>query len=186
MNTFELIQRFFQPQTIKRDDVALSIGDDCALLTPPQDKQLVISVDTLVSGVHFYPDMPAFDLGYKTLAVNLSDLAAAGADPAWATLALTLPELNNTWLGEFSRGLLALAKEHQVEIIGGDTTRGPLTMTLQIHGFVPPGAALTRHGAKPGDEIYVTGTLGDAGLALHLLQTKTYSYQTLSILDFLL
>ncbi len=171
MNEFALIQQFFNQHPVQRPDVVRSIGDDCAIVTVPFDKQLAISTDTLVSGVHFFPDMPAIDLGYKALAVNLSDLAATGATPAWALLALTLPKANTTWLQAFSQGFFELAERYHVALIGGDTTRGPLTITVHIHGFVSPRCALTRSGAKPGDEIYVTGTLGDAGLGLQLLQT---------------
>lgn len=175
MNEFDLIKEFFLTQKVKRRDVVIGIGDDCAILTPPANQQLAISTDTLVSGVHFYPDMPAIDLGYKALAVNLSDLAAAGAEPAWATLALTLPAIDETWLHDLSQGLFTLAEQYQVALVGGDTTHGPLALTLQVQGFVPPHEVLTRAGAQPGDDIYVTGTLGDAAFALSLLQTQTHT-----------
>jgi thiamine-monophosphate kinase len=127
---------------------------------------LVVCVDTLVAGVHFPLGTSAAAIGHKALAVNLSDLAAMGAEPAWATLALTLPESDSAWLAAFAEGFFALADRYAVELVGGDTTRGPLSVTVQAHGFVPPGKALRRRGARPGDRIYVTGTLGDAGLAL--------------------
>ncbi len=164
---FSLIDRYFAVHSPHRPDVALGIGDDCALLIPPTNQQLVVTMDTLVVGVHFFADTDPEGLGHKTLAVNLSDLAAMGATPAWATLALTLPKADEDWLERFCRGLFALADRYGVQLVGGDTTHGPTTViTLQAHGFVPPGLALHRDGAKPGDGIYVTGTPGDAGLAL--------------------
>ena len=167
VSEFSLIDRYFAAHDLRRPDVALSIGDDCALLVPPADQQLVVTMDTLVAGVHFFADTDPEGLGHKTLAVNLSDLAAMGATPAWATLALTLPRVDEDWLERFCRGLFALADRYGVQLVGGDTTHGPTTViTLQAHGFVPPGLALRRDGAKPGDEIYVTGMPGDAGLAL--------------------
>lgn len=166
---FELIQRFFTHQIHGRSDIVLGVGDDAALISPPSDQQLVIAIDTLVKGVHFPETTTPYDIGWKALAVNLSDLAAMGSDPAWFTLALTLPESSETWLTEFSRGLFELANQYHLPLIGGDTTRGPLTVTVQIAGTVPPGQALLRAGANPGDHIYVTGTLGDATLALRML-----------------
>lgn len=169
---FELIQRFFTEQKVQRSDVLLGIGDDAALLSPPLGSTLVVSTDTLVAGVHFPHDTAAEAIGYKSLAVNLSDMAAMGAEPAWATLAITLPHNDAPWLTDFSRGLFTLAKAFGVQLIGGDTTHcpagGPLTITVQIMGFVPQGQALTRHGAQPGDGIFLTGSLGDAGLGLQL------------------
>lgn len=164
---FSLIDRYFATQGLRRADVWLGIGDDCALLVPPADQHLVLTLDTLVAGVHFFPDTDPEGLGHKALAVNLSDLASMGAAPTWATLALTLPRADEDWLGRFCRGLFALAERYGVQLVGGDTTHGPITtITIQAHGFIPPGLALCRDGAKPGDGIYVTGTLGDAGLAL--------------------
>lgn len=128
-------------------------------------------MDTLVAGIHFPEDTPAAAIGHKALAVNLSDLAAMGAAPAWATLSLTLPESDTTWLEQFSRGFFELAERYQVQLVGGDITHGPLTVTVQAHGFVPAGRAVRRQGARPGDLVCVTGTLGDAGLALHLALT---------------
>jgi thiamine-monophosphate kinase len=166
---FELIQRFFNLQIQGKPDIVLGVGDDAALISPASDQQLVIAIDTLVKGVHFPETTSPYDIGWKALAVNLSDLAAMGAEPAWFTLALTLPESSETWLTEFSRGLFDLAKQYDLPLVGGDTTRGPLTITIQIAGYVPPGQALLRAGASPGDHIYVTGSLGDATLALQLL-----------------
>lgn len=166
MNEFELIDHFFSHPLKQRKDVLLGIGDDAALLKPPANQSLVVAMDTLVAGVHFPEFTKPFDIGYKSLAVNLSDLAAMGATPAWATLALTLPKADKKWLTEFSKGFFKLLKEHDMQLVGGDTTRGPLTITVQVHGFVPEKLALCRNQAKAGDLIYVTGTLGDAGLAL--------------------
>ncbi|MHB8473362.1 MAG: thiamine-phosphate kinase [Gammaproteobacteria bacterium] len=170
VSEFNLIAHYFADRGVRRDDVAHGIGDDAALLRVPDGMDLVVAVDTLVAGVHFPVDTDAAAIGHKALAVNLSDLAAMGAEPAWATLALTVPDTNAQWLDDFSRGLFALAEQHGVQLVGGDTTRGPLTITVQAHGFVPRGQALRRAGAQPGDLVYVTGTLGDAGLALLALQ----------------
>ncbi len=171
MNEFELIAHYFAEQKqVKRPDVILGIGDDCAILEVPKDQQLLMSMDTLVNGVHFPVNTSAYDIGYKALAVNLSDLAAMGATPAWFSLALTLPVLDKDWLSGFSEGLFALAQEFKVQLVGGDTTRGPLSITIQVHGFTPRGKVITRKGAKAGDLIYVSNSLGDAGLALqHIL-----------------
>ncbi|MDI1352139.1 MAG: thiamine-phosphate kinase [bacterium] len=167
MNEFELITHFFANQhQPHRQDVVMGIGDDCAIVEVPQGQQLLVSMDTLVSGVHFPITTTPYDIGYKALAVNLSDLAAMGANPAWITLALTLPTADQQWLSSFKEGFFGLAKQFQVVLIGGDTTRGPLALTVQAHGFVPHGQAITRQNAQPGDLIYVTNTLGDAGLAL--------------------
>lgn len=164
---FSLIDRYFAAHGLRRPDVVLGIGDDCALLVPPAGQQLVVTMDTLVADVHFFATADPEGLGHKALAVNLSDLAAMGATPAWATLALTLPKADEDWLERFCQGLFALADRYGVQLVGGDTTHGPVTtLTIQAHGFVPPGLALRRDGAKPGDGIYVTGTPGDAGLAL--------------------
>ncbi len=166
LSEFELIRSYFSHTGCHRDDVVLGVGDDCALLQPPSGMQLAVSIDTLVEGVHFFPNTDPESLGHKTLAVNLSDLAAMGAQPAWVTLALTLPRSDPSWLEGFSRGFAALAKRYGVQLIGGDTTSGPLNISVQVHGFVEPAKALRRDAAQPGDLIYVTGTLGDAGLAL--------------------
>ncbi len=163
---FSLIEQYFSSLTAEREDVTLGIGDDCALLQCPQGKELAVSIDTLVEGVHFFADVDPHALGFKALAVNLSDLAAMGAAPAWFTLALTLPENNPAWLEGFSSGLATAAKASSIQLVGGDTTRGPLTISIQVHGLVDAGQAVRRDGAKPGDRIYVSGTLGDAGAAL--------------------
>lgn len=163
---FAIIESYFADMGPGRHDTLLTIGDDCALLKPAADKAIAVSMDTLVAGVHFFEDVSPAKLGHKALAVNLSDLAAMGATPAWFTLALTLPELNEPWLDDFAAGLSALAREHQIQLVGGDTTQGPLSITIQVHGLVDPGKAFRRSAAKPGDWIFVSGTLGDAGIAL--------------------
>jgi thiamine-monophosphate kinase len=163
---FSLIDKYFAARGRARPDVVLGIGDDAALLRCPPGQLLVVSIDTLVSGVHFPANTAAADVGYKALAVNLSDLAAMGAEPAWATLALTLPGEDEAWIAAFCDGFFELAESTGVALIGGDTTRGPLTVTIQVHGWVPPQQALLRSGARPGDLVYVSGTIGDAGLGL--------------------
>ncbi|MCL1086196.1 thiamine-phosphate kinase [Shewanella glacialipiscicola] len=170
MKEFQLIEYYFSNRGPTRRDVKLGIGDDCALVQPAENKSIAISCDTLVENVHFFPDMPPAALGYKALAVNLSDLAAMGAEPAWMTLALTLPEVDETWLSGFSEGLFEAADYYGIALIGGDTTRGPRAINITVHGQVPQGKALTRHGAKAGDWIYVTGTLGDSALGLDIIR----------------
>ncbi len=172
MNEFELIRTYFACQPVARRDVALGIGDDAAVLQPPPGQQLVVTTDLLVSGVHFLPDVEPASLGHKALAVNLSDLAAMGAEPAWFLLNIALPLVDEKWLAGFCDGLFALARQYNVQLVGGDTSRGPLTIAIEAHGFVPAGQALTRSGARPGDRIFVTGTLGDAGLALRHRQGR--------------
>ena len=162
---FDLIARI-RTRVGTRDDVVLGIGDDAALLRIPAGHDLVVSTDTLNSGVHFPPETAPFAIGWKSLAVNLSDLAAMGAQPAWCTLNLTMPNANGEWLDAFLDGFLALATQHDVALVGGDTTRGPLSITVTVHGFVPHGMALLRSGAQVGDEMWVSGTLGDAAAAL--------------------
>ncbi|MFI0487859.1 MAG: thiamine-phosphate kinase [Yersinia sp. (in: enterobacteria)] len=169
---FDLIARYFDRFRGNRRDVELGIGDDCALLTVADKQLLAISTDTLVSGIHFLPDIDPADLGYKSLAVNLSDLAAMGADPAWLSLALTLPNVNEDWLQSFSDSLFDQLNYYGMQLIGGDTTRGPLSLTLTIQGLVPVGQALTRSGARMGDLIYVTGSLGDSAAGLAILQNR--------------
>lgn len=167
---FTLIERFFAHRSMQRSDVVLGIGDDCAVLEVPADRHLVVGMDVLVAGRHFLGDADPVGIGHKALAVNLSDLAAMGATPAWMTLGLTLPQADQDWLAGFCRGLFDLAGQYEVQLIGGDTTRGPLAVAVQVHGFVAPAAALTRAGARPGDLICVTGTLGDAGLGLAMVR----------------
>lgn len=174
---FELIARYFDRKTSVRRDVEQGIGDDCALLQLSTKQTLAISTDTLVEGIHFLPSIAPADLAYKALAVNLSDLAAMGADPAWLTLALTLPSVDEAWLQAFSDSLFKLLEYFNMQLIGGDTTRGPLAMTLGIHGLVPEGQALKRSGAKAGDWIYVTGNLGDSAAGLALLLNQIDSQQ---------
>ncbi|MCL4145216.1 UNVERIFIED_CONTAM: hypothetical protein GTU68_001394 [Idotea baltica] len=172
---FSLIKQYFEKCTHSRDDVLLGIGDDCAIVQSKDNQQLAVSVDTLVEGIHFSPDVDAYSLGHKSLAVSLSDLAAMGATPAWFTLALTLPDINPPWLTDFANGLANIANQHHIALIGGDTTRGPLSITIQVHGFVSAKKALRRDGAQPGDDIYVSGTLGDAGAGLKLKQRELRS-----------
>lgn len=172
MTEFEIIRRYFAEHGVRRDDVVIGIGDDGAVTRLPPDRDLVTVVDTLVVGVHFPAETLPEDVGYKALAVNLSDVAAMGAVPAWATLALTLPQADDAWLSAFARGYFELAEQFNVQLIGGDTTRGPLTITVQVQGSISKGQAVRRSGAQPGDIIYVTGTVGDAGLALRAWQEK--------------
>jgi thiamine-monophosphate kinase len=170
LTEFEFIECYITNTETQRSDVVLSVGDDAAIVDVPADKSLVITTDSMIEGRHFLPDTPARVLGYRLLAVNLSDLSAMGAQPAWAMLSLTIPELETDWLDEFFQGFSDLAKKYNVELIGGNTTQGPLNLTLQLHGFVPKNKSLRRSGAKIGDKIIVTGTLGDAFLALQYLR----------------
>ena len=167
MGEFDLIARYFTRPT-KR--AVLGVGDDCALLQPAPGMQLAVSSDMLVEGRHFFPAVSPFALGHKALAVNLSDLAACGATPLAFTLALALPRVDPAWLQGFSSGLWALADAHGCELVGGDTTQGPLNICITVFGEVPRGQALLRSGAQAGDDIYVSGTLGDARLALEALR----------------
>jgi thiamine-monophosphate kinase len=167
MGEFDLIARFFKRPAQRQP---LGVGDDCALLAPAPGTQLAVSSDMLVEGRHFLPGADPRRLGHKCLAVNLSDLAACGARPLAFTLALALPEADEAWLAPFSEGLLALADAHGCELVGGDTTRGPLNLCLTVFGEVPTGQALLRSGARPGDDLYVSGTLGDARLALQAMR----------------
>ena len=167
MTEFDLIRRYF---TRPAPGALLGVGDDAALLQVGEGQALAVSTDMLVSGSHFSPDADPFLLGHKTLAVNLSDMAAMGATPRWATLAIALPEANETWLEKFSAGFFALAEEYGVDLVGGDTTRGPLNLCVTIFGEVPAQEALRRDGAQLGDEVWVSGKLGDAALALAHLQ----------------
>jgi thiamine-monophosphate kinase len=175
LSEFELIDRYFgRPQSVpSRADVVLGVGDDAALLRVPAHCELVAAVDTLVAGRHFPLDRAPESIGHCALAVNLSDMAAMGATPAWTTLSLTLPSADGPWLEGFSTGLLRLAAKHEVALVGGDTTSGPLTISVQILGHVEVGTALRRSGAQPGDVLVVTGTLGDAGAGLALVTGRS-------------
>jgi thiamine-monophosphate kinase len=173
LGEFQLIDRYFSRSTVgRRADVILGVGDDAALVRLPPGTELVAAVDTLVAGRHFLPDADPRAIGHRALAVNLSDMAAMGATPAWATLALTLPSADAAWLERFSEGLMSLADAHDVALVGGDTTAGPLTISIQILGHVPQGTALRRGGARAGDLLAVTGTLGDAGAGLALVSAR--------------
>jgi len=167
LSEFQLINKYFARQRIRRGDVVLGIGDDAALLRVPPGMELAVAIDAMVEGRHFPVGTDPFSIGHKVLAVNLSDMAAMGADPAWATLAISLPEANEAFVAGFTEGLFSLAHQFGVELVGGDTVRGPLMAVVQMHGFVPAGKGIKRNGAFPGDAIYVTGTLGDAGVALN-------------------
>lgn len=172
MSEFALIDTIRALTAQARGDVALGIGDDAALLDVPPGQQLVACTDTLVEGIHFLHGTAAADLGWKALAVNLSDLAAMGAAPAWALLALTLPAGDRDFVHGFAEGYAALARQHGVALVGGDTTQGPLAVTVTALGTVPTGMALRRDGARIGDVVCATGTLGDAAGALRLLQAR--------------
>ncbi|MEF7615418.1 thiamine-phosphate kinase [Aquincola sp. MAHUQ-54] len=167
MGEFDLIAKYFERP---RGRAVLGIGDDCAIVAPSPGMQLAISTDTLVEGRHFLSTVPPERLGHKALAVNLSDLAACGAAPLAFTLALALPRVDEAFLAGFSRGLFALADAHRIELVGGDTTAGPLNIGITVFGEVPPGQALLRSGARPGDALWVSGTLGDARLALEVFR----------------
>ncbi|MDP0206292.1 thiamine-phosphate kinase [Glaesserella parasuis] len=170
MGEFDLIKHYFsRDKRLDRHDILLSVGDDCAVTEIPTDHQLAITTDTLVLGTHFLPTISPADLAYKSVAVNLSDLAAMGAKPAWVSLALTLSDVDHQWLDSFSQSLFAILAEHQTALIGGDTTKGHLAITLTAQGFLPKGKGLFRHKAKVGDLIYVSGYLGDSSAGLALL-----------------
>jgi thiamine-monophosphate kinase len=169
LGEFDLIARFFSRPS-PRSDVLLGVGDDAALLIPPAGQALVAATDTIVEGRHFLPGTPAEAVGHQALAVNLSDLAAMGADPAWALLSLSMPAVAETWLEKFANALYSLADRHGVALVGGDTVRGPLVVTVQLIGFVPPARALRRDGAQPGDLLFVSGTPGIAAAGLEMLQ----------------
>lgn len=169
MSEFNLIAKYFTRPTPNAD---LGVGDDAALLRMRTGHQLAISVDMLVAGTHFFLDTPPYEIGWKSLAVNISDMAAMGATPKWATLAIALPEVDEPWLAEFSRGLFACADKFKVDLIGGDTTRGSLNICVQIMGEVPTNKALRRDGAKIDDDIWVSGKLGSAAMGLAYLQGK--------------
>lgn len=169
---FELIERYFSGRGARREDVLEGVGDDGAVVAPPPGAALVLALDTLVDGVHFPAGFDARFVGHRALAVNLSDLAAMGAEPAWALLGLTMPAADEPWLAGFSAGFDALARRHGVALVGGDTTRGPLTVTVTLAGTVPAGRALARDGARAGDDLWVSGTPGDAAAGLAILQGR--------------
>ncbi len=169
---FALIERYFRKAGAMRADVRLGVGDDAALLESPPDCELVAAIDTLVEGVHFPKGSAAASIGHRVLAVNLSDLAAMGARPAWALLALTLPRVDEAWLEEFTAGFASLARAHDVALVGGDTTAGPLCATVQVLGHVPRTTALLRRGASPGDLLFVSGSPGDAAAGLAIEQSQ--------------
>jgi len=169
---FELIERHFMRRGARREDVLAGVGDDAALVAGPPGGTLVLALDTIVEGVHFPAGFDARFVGHRALAVNLSDLAAMGAEPAWALLGLTLPSVDEHWLTGFSAGLDALARRYNVSLVGGDTTRGPLTVTVTLAGTVPPGQAIYREGARAGDDLWVSGTPGDAAAGLAILEGR--------------
>lgn len=170
---FELIRHYFSALgSDSSSSVRLGVGDDCAVIAPPAERELVVSIDTLVEGVHFLPDTAPEHVATRLLGAALSDLAAMGAEPGFFTLALTLPESDPKWLEPFARALAEMAKQHGVALVGGDTTRGHLTLSVQVHGWTRPGKALLRSGAKVGDRVFVSGTLGDSRGGLETLLQK--------------
>jgi thiamine-monophosphate kinase len=171
---FELIGKYFARLGAERADVHIGVGDDGAVVVPPASRELVLVTDTLVEGVHFPVGSAAASVGHRAFAVNLSDLAAMGAEPAWALLALTLPRPDETWLGEFARAAGDLCRRHGVALVGGDTTRGPLSLTVTLAGIVPVGAALLRRGGQAGDAVFITGSPGDAAAGLALEQGRLH------------
>jgi len=171
LGEFDIINRYFARRT-SRTDVLLGIGDDAAVVDVPDGHKLVVAMDTIVEGVHFPAKSAAVDIGYRALAVNLSDLAAMGAEPAWMTLSLSLPDSDEQWIAGFSSGLFALAQQHNVALIGGDTVKGPLVITVQVAGWVEADRWLTRSGARPGDLIFVSGVPGEAAAGLTVVQNE--------------
>ncbi|MGV6989374.1 thiamine-phosphate kinase [Testudinibacter sp. P80/BLE/0925] len=184
---FDIIRQYFNASSRPpRKDVALAIGDDCAITEIKANQRLAITTDTLVEGIHFFPTISPADLAYKSLAVNLSDLAAMGAEPAWVSLALTLPKIDHAWLKAFSNSFFEVLDHYNIDLIGGDTTKGPLSITITAHGLLPRDKALCRHGAEKGDWIYVTGSLGDSAAGLQLLQAKSAVQNRTSAEDYLI
>lgn len=182
MDEFGLIRHFFQSIPCNRQDVVFGIGDDAACLSVSAGHQLLVSSDTLVADVHFCQNWDAYDIAYKAVMVNVSDIAAMGGTPCWLTLALTLPALDTHWLQRFSEGLRDSLSQFNIALIGGDTTRGPLSMTLTIHGYVPEGKSIRRSGARQGDKVYVTGELGAAALAVAFLTTTDHDPKDMAVL----
>ncbi len=172
MKEFELIRQCFAKQVGSRKDVLVGIGDDCAVVQPTEHQNIAITTDTLVAGVHFPHDTSPRAIGHKSVAVSLSDLAAMGAEPSWISLAITLPEVDESWVTEFCAGVFELCDFYNVQLIGGDTTQGSLSVTVTAQGNTPKDKHITRAGAKAGDWLFVTGNLGDAALALRYLQGK--------------
>ena len=170
MSEFSLIDRFCKNIGVKHNNTIIDVGDDAAVIDVPDNMQLATSVDTMVEGVHFFPNANPADLAHKLLTVNLSDMAAMGAEPKWATLALTLPDAELQWIGSFSKSLDSVAQRFGVQLVGGDTTYGPLTLSLNIMGLVPKNKAISRSGAQVGDAVYLSSCVGDAALALKFLQ----------------
>ncbi len=177
LGEFDVIARYFS-RSSPRGDVLLGVGDDAALLTPVPGQALVAATDTLVEGRHFLAGTPASAIGHQALAVNLSDLAAMGAEPAWALLSLSMPHADERWLADFADGLYALAERHGVALVGGDTVSGPLVVTIEVLGFVPPTAALRRSGARAGDLIIVSGAPGVAAAGLEELQSGRATFES--------
>lgn len=171
LGEFELIKRYFY-QSARAFGVQMGIGDDCALLQPPEGKVIAVSMDTLVGGIHFPRNADPELIAERALRVNLSDLAAMGAEPLWFTLGLTMPKVDERWMEGFARGLFAVADEHNIALVGGDTTRGPLAITIQVHGAVESDYALMRANARVGDLVYVTGNVGDAAAALAVIRQE--------------
>jgi thiamine-monophosphate kinase len=171
---FQLIEKYFARLGAPRGDVRIGVGDDGAVLLPPASRELVVVTDSLVDGVHFPPGSPPSSIGHRAFAVNLSDMAAMGAESAWALLALTLPDSDERWLEDFARAAGDLCRRHNVALVGGDTTRGPLSITVTMIGIVPIGVALERRGGKPGDAIFVTGSPGDSAAGLALEQNRLH------------
>jgi thiamine-monophosphate kinase len=169
MKEFDLIKQYFANQGLTRKDVILGIGDDCAILQAGERQHIAVTTDTLVEGVHFPANTSAKSIGHKVVAVSLSDLAAVGAEPSWISLAITLPKIEESWVKEFCEGVFDLCEFYNVQLVGGDTTQGPLSVTVTAQGLTPAGKHLSRSGAKAGDWLYVTGEIGDAALALQYI-----------------
>lgn len=180
MKEFEVIKEFFAKQVVQRKDVLMGIGDDCAIVSSTKNQHIVVTTDTLVAGVHFPLSTTPKAIGHKAVAVNLSDIAAMGAKPSWISLAITLPDINHEWLREFCSGVFELCEFYNVQLIGGDTTQGPLSITITAQGLTPEDKYLSRSGAKAGDWLYVTGDLGDPALALlHLKESVLTDQNTI-------
>lgn len=178
MAEFSIIEKYFKREH-RRNDVVLGSGDDAALLKPPNNQLLATSIDAVVSGMHFLENTDPAHIAYKSVAISLSDIAAMGAEPAWLVATLSMPSVDESWLAKFSDGFYELIEQHNLALVGGDIVQGPLAINTQVTGFVPEGQALRRSGAKPGDKIYVTGTLGGATHALYCLQANKIAPQLL-------